>query len=167
VFHSKDVISLVSCELAATEVLLVDTYQVFKDLYWLRVGELDLIDGVSAHQGIFVRRDIATANPFSLNRSIDADLVWIKSIIERSSASSARIVACDFMLGGLSNFPTLKSVRIRLSQQGPLSALKELCKMLVRIVLGSSCYYRILSYTWAVKYRRLSMLRYKGQDKIT
>jgi len=125
-----------------------------KDIY-IRPSLIDLkrLKKYPAHQGFIAPLHEETPL-FNEKRIIDADTIWMKECIAIYGADVHSEVITDFYLGGISNFPTLNSVKKRIEGEGISSGSIELIKLLLRIFLGNTIYYRLLAIKSSYTYYR-------------
>jgi hypothetical protein len=120
--------------------VLFPTVQVYKDHKYLRLPNCDY----PAHQGFFIERNLVETFEFNENLTIAADHYWMKRFIDFYGYESNDVIVSRFVLGGVSNYPSLKSIRARYRSQGFNRALREGLKYMLASILGGTLYYRLL-----------------------
>lgn len=132
---------------------LFRTHQVWCDDVYVRPS-LDKIERLSifpAHQGCIVPLDRRTPR-FNELRLFDADVIWMKECMAMYSPEIHKDVIANFHLGGLSNFPTIRTIRLRYRNQGVKRGSKELVKFIFRKILSDRVYYRFIMYLSGADY---------------
>jgi len=89
---------------------------------------------------------------FDVKNKINADGPWMKSNINKFSIKKIYIPLTIFYLGGISNFPSKKSIMIKANNDN-ISYLKELIKFFLLKLVGINNYYKIIYY---FKYDRVN-----------
>lgn len=97
-----------------------------------------------AHQGFVVSRGLIGPLEFDESLSIAADHYWMTQIVNKYGCLISAELISRFTLGGISNYPSRKSVYARFKTQGILRATKELIKVALLTALGASLYYRFI-----------------------
>lgn len=120
--------------------ILFATLQSYKKQHYLRRASPHF----PAHQGFVVDRELVGTLEFNESLSIAADHYWMTQILNKYSCLTSAEVISRFTLGGISNYPSKKSVYARYKTQGILRAIKELIKVGLLAVLGASLYYRLI-----------------------
>ena len=119
--------------------------QVFgKDLY-LRpaMGRLSDLYWSAPHQSFFC--PLAGELPkYRDTGKIGADSLWMSQVREIFPQQVISDIVCRFELGGISNSPSVRTLRSRLHNDGVKVATKEFAKMLLHRVLGQRRAYQIL-----------------------
>ena len=129
------------------KVLVFDSLQIYGEDRYLRSSERSLIarDFKNiAHQAVIVPTALIGDNLFSLKKPISADTIWIERLLLKYPHKYMRRTLTKFYLGGISNFPSFKSVLLRFRDDGLQSSVNEIIKFLLTILVGNRRYYRIM-----------------------
>lgn len=119
---------------------LFATLQSYKSQHYLRRPSQNF----PAHQGFVVSRELIGSLEFNESLSIAADHYWMTQIINKYGCLTSAKVISRFTLGGISNYPSRKSVYARFKTQGIFRAIKELLKVALLTTLGGALYYRLI-----------------------
>ena len=136
------------------EILVFDTNQVYGDDVYVRSSALPLSKGSYAslaHQAIMVPSQLAKRHDFDHRYPITADRKWMEVLFGEASHIYYGVPVVNFYLGGVSNFPTLKTVKIRYIDGGFKSALKECIKLSVRLLVSNRTFYAVMNLRYAVR----------------
>jgi hypothetical protein len=107
------------------------------------VGRLNELLWSAPHQSFFC--PISRGLPaYDNSGRIGADSQWMSLVRKQFRTQLINDIVCRFELGGLSNAPTLRSVRRRAVHEGVVSAVKEFGKLSLHQIVGRRCAYRIL-----------------------
>ena len=120
--------------------VLFSTLQIYKKYKYLRLPDCDH----PAHQGFFIERHLVESYEFDENLPIAADHYWMKRLIDLHGYEIDNTIVSQFALGGISNYPSLNSIRVRYGSQGFNRALKEALKFILVVTLGGKLYYKLL-----------------------
>ncbi|MFL0206165.1 hypothetical protein V7S74_05380 [Aquirufa sp. 2-AUSEE-184A6] len=149
IFLNNNTLSnIYSCEnLYPNKILIFQTLQVYNNLSFLRNPKksLNRLFISPAHQGFIVpfyseRYDLFLFN--ELNH-ISADTEWMKGLLTQYQYKIIELVICKFYLGGISNFPTLKTIKLK---RNSLKFISEILKYFFRLIFGTKFYYIVISY---------------------
>lgn len=125
------------------------TIQYFNELAWVRPGSATP-KGPKwlGHQGFLapIKMGESELLIFNTHKLIDADFDWMKRNIEKWGVDYSERVVSRYALGGVSSYPSIKAIIVRLRTQGLLMALKEVLKLLNRAVIGTKHHYKILAF---------------------
>ena len=139
-FYNSESASLLA-EYAGRECpVLFSTLQIYKKHKYLRSPNCDY----PAHQGFFIERNLVESFEFDENLTIAADHYWMKRFIEVHGYEINQMIISQFVLGGVSNYPSLKSIRARYRSQGFNRAFREGLKYMLAKILGGTLYYKFL-----------------------
>lgn len=83
--------------------------------------------------------------PFNESRLIDADFIWMQEYQDLYCVDSFKDVISVFTLGGVSNYPTFKSIKVRFSNQGYVRGFEEIARFLTRVLFGTKNYYLLVN----------------------
>lgn len=97
-----------------------------------------------SHQAFVAPLPAARDIPFDEQRYVSADSRWMQALISRCGLVTDESIIAQFHLGGVSNYPTLYTVRKRFHDAGWRRSGKELFKYGLRKVCGDRSYYRLL-----------------------
>lgn len=130
--------------------------QVYENDCYLRSVNIrnDKVD--AAHQSAIVSTQLARQCQFNEHQVVMADQQWLQALFEKNGVTIFRDVVSLFELGGVSNSPTFRTVKLRLYEQGLTRAIKETIKLLLSKALGPKIYYRVIYFR---KYKRIKYQR--------
>lgn len=152
IFSSKEAGRLISEQSSSCSPTLFSTLQVYKNDAYLRPGGGDFSRHFPAHQGFIIPKSLVENNFFDLSSPIAADHFWMTNLISRYGCTFKEPVITAFMLGGVSNSPTVETVKSRYFRQGTIRALVEISKFLIKKLLGPKLFYRLIFFN---KYKRI------------
>jgi glycosyltransferase involved in cell wall biosynthesis len=116
----------------------------------MSTGSKDLI--LPSHQGFVAPLPHCATVNFQEHIKIAADSLWMKQLIDKYGIILSGNVLSKFKLGGVSNFPSIVTVRVKLESQGVKAAISELMKLILRLIFGRRWYYRVIYF---FKYKRI------------
>lgn len=118
----------------------------FNDVNYIRPGNGGKFRSrkIYSHQGFIAPLNKHTPR-FDESRIINADTKWMTTCLQVFLHKTSNDIIAKFGLGGVSNKPTLKTVKLRYESNGPLRAALELLKLSIAKTLGLPLYYRLLS----------------------
>lgn len=143
--YRKNSLEVVSRKWDGASIVSGRSVQIFGEHIYLRprIGHLSDLLFSSPHQAFYT--PLSSELPrYDETGRIGADSVWMDQVRKLHSQQLLSDVLCRFSLGGLSNSPTLKTVRRRWRFDGTRAAAKEAAKLLLHRSLGQSTAYRIL-----------------------
>lgn len=146
-FDANDVIGPILDEPKCNRVLVFDSMQIFGEDNYLRSSERTLSKREYkkiAHQAVIAPTVFAKENIFSLKKPISADTLWIEKLLVKYPYVYIKKTLTKFYLGGISNYPSFKSVSLRYEDGGFRSLVNEIIKLVLRLTLGNRGYYRIM-----------------------
>lgn len=126
--------------------LAMRTVQVYDSDAYIRPANSRLADlrRSPSHQAFVAPLPYAKSVPFDEQRHISADSRWMQALIAQCGLVMDASILAQFYLGGVSNYPTIQTVRMRLRDAGWKRSAKELFKLMLRTILGNRTYYRLL-----------------------
>lgn len=78
-------------------------------------------------------------------KKIDADTFWIKENLSKYGYIASLEILSNFQLGGLSSYPSLKTLKLRIKTKQRISkCIYELIKILMLNTLGKKRYFRLI-----------------------
>lgn len=98
-----------------------------------------------AHQAAMFDGATARSVRFQDNKLVMADVLWIEEVMKKCRSVYIPRPIAILELGGISNYPTLKTMKYRYKDGGFSELIKESVKFCLRISLGPSCYYRLMN----------------------
>ena len=100
-----------------------------------------------AHQGFVSPLEIDKSKRiyYNENNYISADHEWILASIRRYGVILNNEILAEFFLGGISNKPSLKGLKLQLSSGNYCSFLKLIPKMILYVAIGSNRYYYVMA----------------------
>lgn len=107
------------------------------------VGRLEDLLRSAPHQSFFSPISDGLP-PYEDDGRIGADSHWMSLVRKQYSTQLINDIVCRFELGGLSNAPTLRSIRRRAAHEGIVSAFKEFGKLSLHQLFGRKVAYRML-----------------------
>lgn len=125
---------------------LFSTIQTCGDDRFLRDATSIGADIAPAHQGFVCHMDHIGELRFDLSLPIAADHYFMRSLIVKHGLVRHCDVIASFELGGISNYPCLRTVRSRYEYQGLYRSLLEFGKLFLRLILGKKFYYRVIFF---------------------
>lgn len=105
----------------------------------------------------FVRCPAENDGDFNIENKINADGKWMTDNVKKFKIKKIYKPVSIFYLGGISNFPSKKSIRIKKGISS-ISALKELIKFFLLRLVGKKYFYKIIYY---FKYDRVDFNKIK------
>lgn len=149
IFFSSQSISLINTFWQYKKCLIFRTVQCFASNGYIRPGLKNINDLLArpGHQGFIAPLEEKPTERlyFLENKKISSDFFWMEKNINKYQAIIREEVLTKFYLGGLSNYPTLKSVALRYKSHEFLKTIKELAKLILRLILGDQRYYFYLA----------------------
>ena len=136
------------------EILVFDSNQIYDDNTYVRSSALPLSRrsySSVAHQAIIAPSQLAIRHRFDQRYPISADTIWIENMFLEASYVYYGVPIANFYLGGVSNFPTLKTVKIRYIDGGLKSAIKEFIKLSVRLLISNRSFYAVMHSGYLAK----------------
>lgn len=139
-------LEIILAKLNSRKCHLFRTNQIWENDIYIRPSLKNLNQLLShpAHQGFIAPLNKKTPR-FNESRTIDADTIWMRECINLFGAEVHEEIIASFYLGGISNYPTFKSIKKRFISQGINRAALELIKLLIRKSLGNKQFYRLLA----------------------
>jgi len=129
------------------QILIFQTLQVYKNLSFLRNPKkiLHKLSISPAHQGFIVpfypnKIELFLFNEFNY---ISADSEWMKKLLLYFRHSIIELIICKFYLGGISNYPTLKTIKLKNNTN---KYYLEISKYIFRLLFGTKLYYITISF---------------------
>lgn len=148
-FFLSQSISLINTYWQHKKCLIFRTVQCFGYNGYIRPGLNNINDLLTrpGHQGFIAPLEQKTTERlyFLENKKISSDSFWMKQNINKYQAIIRKEVLTKFDLGGLSNYPTLKSVILRYKSNEFFQTIKEVAKLFLRLILGNQRYYFYLA----------------------
>ena len=93
----------------------------------------------------FIRPATKKGISFDIKNQITADGMWMKNNIKKFGIKKIYTVFTIFYLGGVSNFPSKKSLQMKINS-GMISLIKELLKLFLLKIVGKNLFYKIIYY---------------------
>lgn len=121
------------------------THQVFKNKAYLRTAKqnINMLKSKPAHQGFIA--PLGKNNIYYNEKNIiAADREWMLANIKQYGACVYSDVVAKFYLGGISNYPTFYTIKIRFKTSGFKSGIFEIFKFLFCITFGAEIYYSFI-----------------------
>jgi glycosyltransferase involved in cell wall biosynthesis len=150
-FLDSDIMDLLNSSVEVGHCNLYRTSQAYGSIRFLRPkkSRLSLLKKFPGHQGFLAPLPEALDFCFDENKRISADLHWMLRIMSKCHAVTHENVITQFELGGVSNRPTVQTVKKRLKDDGLVVGVKEVVKLGLFLILGPSLSYLLL---FGVKY---------------
>jgi len=144
---SDEAIKMISRNWRSRACLAFRTIQRYQGDSYVRpsADRLELLRANPCHQGFVAPLEQATADRILFDEEFSADTRWMKKHMAKYEVRLMPDVLSCFELGGISNFPSLESVATRYRSDGLGRAVKEVVKLMMRLVVGSRMYYRVLA----------------------
>jgi hypothetical protein len=89
---------------------------------------------------------------FDIKNKITADGEWMRNNVAKFNIAKIYAPLCVFSLGGISNFPSKKSIIMKINR-GIVEVSKELLKFILLKIVGANLFYKIIYY---FKYNRIN-----------
>jgi len=104
-----------------------------------------------SHQAFFVPRKVYKSTSFNLSYALSSDKVWINECIGNGGAVYIDQVISVFVLGGISNAPSFKSLTTKLKENTSVrKKVLQVVKISLKLFCSQRIYYRIIYF---FKYR--------------
>jgi glycosyltransferase involved in cell wall biosynthesis len=149
VFFDEQTIGLIGQNFVKGRCLAGRTIQSYHDLHFVRPGLKSLQDLKvhPGHQGFVapLPDNVSDRIFFDESNRIGADSVWMRENIKRFDLILVPDIIARFELGGVSNLPTSRSIRLRLQSKQFWSAVKTGLKWLFFSLVGGERYYTVLA----------------------
>lgn len=100
----------------------------------------------------FIRPPEKNDRGFNNKKKITADGEWMKNNINKFNIKKIYIPLSIFSLGGISNFPSCRSLMMK-ANNGTCIILKEFLKLILLKIVGTNLFYKIIYY---FKYNRIN-----------
>lgn len=97
-----------------------------------------------SHQAFVAPIAAARAVKFDEQKTISSDMDWMRELIKLCGVETAGLVVAKFALGGISNLPSLESIRVHFYEDGLYQATLESIKFMIFIVFREKRYYQII-----------------------
>lgn len=144
-FANEESLGVILAKLHSRKCHLFRTNQIWEDDVYVRpsLKNMNKLFNHPAHQGFVAPLDEKTPR-FDESRPIDADMIWMRQCIEIYGADVHEDVVANFYLGGISNYPTVKTILNRFKNQGARRGFKEIFKYSLRKVLRDRIYFKFI-----------------------
>ena len=93
----------------------------------------------------FIRPSSKKDNGFDIKKMVTADGDWMKKNVKKFKIKKIYKPLTIFNLGGISNYPSLRSLRMK-TNNGFFSILKESIKLMLLKIVGGNFFYKIIYY---------------------
>jgi hypothetical protein len=100
----------------------------------------------------FIRPPEKNDSGFNNEKKITADGEWMKNNVKKFNIKKIYIPLSIFTLGGISNFPSKKSLTMK-ANNGTCTILKEFLKLILLKIVGTNFFYKIIYH---FKYDRIN-----------
>ena len=150
-FFSSAVSKQISDHLSGHKQMCINyrTIQIYDDLAFIRpsIKNLKQRRVPFGHQGFVCPISETPGERILYDESnyIAADVAWMKAKIDKYGTIVSEEIIAVHELGGLSNFPTTKTIRIRRKSQGFGRAFTETIKLLLLRALGARRYFFVMA----------------------
>lgn len=95
------------------------------------------------HQG-FLSPNTKQRSFFNTTLKLTADSFWIRDSIRAFGVVYFNEAICEFKLKGLSNFPSIKLIKLRIYEKKYLLSILEFFKLVTRLLIGIENYYNFI-----------------------
>lgn len=127
------------------EIALFRVRQFYNNTFFVRPGSTSTRKRKHySHQG-FVAPLTKLTPKYNEMMKINADSYWMKECLDLFESKEYSEVIARFELGGISNRPSLRTIRLRLETEGKISATKEAIKFIMYITMGAQIFYNLTS----------------------
>ena len=129
--------------------LAFSTIQAMNKNKWLRksndVNKFSFLfrDLLPPHQG-FLSPNTKKRSFFNTKLKLTADSYWIRESIKTYGVNYFNEAICEFKLKGLSNFPSINLIKLRIYEKKYLLSILELFKWATRLLIGIENYYNLI-----------------------
>jgi glycosyltransferase involved in cell wall biosynthesis len=148
--HSINAIKIIIEKMKpGVDCLLFRTIQYYKNDGYIRpkLNRIHTLKVFPAHQGFVAKLEVAKQYKFKDSvYAINADLLWMRNIINELPVVICPEIIAIFSLGGVSNLPSLSTCKMRIVDSGFGKGIKELCKLILYKILKGRQYYRFLYF---------------------
>ena len=131
----------------SNQILIFQTIQVYDKLLFLRNPKNNLYKLATspAHQGFIVPYNPHKLDLYLYNESnyISADSEWMRKLLLNYQYHIIEFIICKFYLGGISNYPTLKTIKLKKTNS---KFYYEIMKYTYRLLFGTKFYYKSISF---------------------
>lgn len=113
----------------------------------------------------FIRPSIKFDNGFKVNKFVTADGEWMKKHVLKFGVKKIFKSTTIFYLGGISNYPSIRSLKMKLNS-GPILLIKEIVKYFLLKFVGKNNFYKIIYFFKydRVNYDQLKKLLIKNKN---
>lgn len=96
------------------------------------------------HQAFVAPLPFAKGVKFDETKRITADRKWMLEVMGGTKTTLSEEILSKFYLGGISNFPSLRKIKIYYQEKSSKCVLIETIKLIIMLTLGPKKYYKIL-----------------------
>ena len=145
-FYGSNSINLISTQYKPGKCLLFRTLQKYQELNFIRpkISNISLLKTSPSHQSFIAPLPQAKIFNFNEKNIICADTLWMNQLVSKYGVIISSSILSTFELGGISNYPTLHSIRKRFLCAGFLRSCKEFLKFLLIKMLKPKLYYKLV-----------------------
>lgn len=145
-FYGDDAIEKINSKYQFGRCLAMRSAQCYGHDIYIRPSLARLADLAKypSHQAFIAPLPAAKRVMFNEFRAISADYYWMKELADTYGCDISEAVLVRFALGGMSNYPTLKTVKQRFTESGTYRSALESLKVVARLLLGDRLYYSFL-----------------------
>lgn len=125
-----------------------DTFQRWRGETYIRSSAISMKNKKFrniAHQAALFHGETARGVIFQEYKRIMADVVWIKGVLEQCRSVYIPRPIAILELGGISNYPSLQTMKYRYKDGGLSELIKETIKLCLRLTFGANRYYRLMN----------------------
>lgn len=105
----------------------------------------------------FIRPSVTFDHGFKVNKFVTADGEWMKKHVLKFGVKKIFKSITIFYLGGISNYPSIRSLKMKLNS-GPSLLIKEITKYFLLKLVGKNNFYKII---YSLKYDRVNYSQLK------
>lgn len=144
-FYDKTSMRKIIERISKDEIALFRVCQYYKKSFFVRPGANSTRKRKQySHQG-FVAPLTNLTPKYNEKLTINADSYWMKECLTLFKSKRYPEIIAKFELGGISNRPSLKTIKLRLEAEGRLSAIKEVTKFVMYLTMGAQMFYYLTS----------------------
>ncbi|MAD94414.1 MAG: hypothetical protein CML33_02845 [Rhodobacteraceae bacterium] len=151
-----DILEAIACLPSTDASYIFDTHQRWRGTTYIRSSAQQMRTESYqnlAHQAGWFDGKAARVIRFEETKLVIADRIWVEAVLESCNAIYVQKPIAIHELGGVSNYPTMKTVKYRYKDGGLSELIKESIKLCMRLLVGSDRYY------WLMNLRQLARRR--------
>jgi hypothetical protein len=146
VFFCADTVKLIGKEFSPGKCLAGRSLQVFNRDGYVRpaMARLKELSSSPCHQSFVAPLPQSKGCHFNENRKISSDVEWMRQTIQKYNVTLSPTIISKFQLGGISNNPSVATIKTRYHDSGLKRGILEAIKFSLKILFGLEKYYALL-----------------------